>query len=237
MKFDVIDGERRTFEGDLEVEGSIIGSRLYVKGSLKARQILRSEIFTFGNLEVSDLIQRATVFCGNLISRNCKVRSSDVYVERRMEVKEVGTFPPTPVKIYLGFRITMVKEFLKLVEFERRLKGERERLLSSLRYLSVDVGYTRKDVEKNLIRSVKDGSNQKVINFLFELFLNTMDIEDVLSRKKKYISMGVLVDEAVLRVSGTVFPEVTIFYGEEKIDVLDKAEGVEIKVRKGVLEK
>ena len=237
VKLEILDGERKSFEGDLEVEGSVINSRVYIKGSLKTTQILNSELFVSGDIEVRDVVQKSKVFCKRLLGPGARVRTSDIYVENLMEVKEAGTFPPTPLNIYLGYRINLVKEYLKIVEEEKRLLKEREMLSSSISYLSFEVPKSTKGVEKAVVNVAKEKGESRLLSLLFELLLNHYEMDSVLSKKKTYMRMGVLVEKAVMRVNGIIYPEVVLYYGDEEHEITDRSEGVEIVVSKGVREK
>ncbi len=236
-KLEILDGERRSFEGDLEVEGSVINSRVYVRGSLKTTQILNSELFVLEDIEVRDVVQKSKVFCKRLIGPGSRVRTSEIYVENLMEVKEAGTFPPTPLNIYLGYRINLVREYLKIVEEEKRLLKEREMLLSSISYLSFEVPKDTKGVERAVVKVAKEKGESKLLTLLFELLLNHYEMNRLLSKKKTYIRMGVLVERAVMRVKGAIYPEVVVYYGDEKHEIADRAEDVEIVISKGVRER
>ena len=237
IKLEILDGEKKSFEDDLEVEGSIINSRLYIRGSLKTTQILNSELFVLGDIKVRDVVQKSKIFCKKLLGPGARVRTSDIYVENLMEVKEAGTFPPTPLSIYLGYRINLVKEYLKVVEEEKKLLKEREMLSSSISYLSFKVPKDTKGVEKAVVKVAREKGESRLLSLLFELLLNHYEMDSLLLKKRAYIRMGVLVEKAVMRVNGVIYPEVVLYYGDEEHEIKDKAEDVEIVVSKGVREK
>lgn len=98
-----LDGGVVEAEGDLTVAGGINEGKIYARGNVYAKFVLKSEIVCMGSIQVGKEIVDSTVECGGFCAiENGKLISSRVTAKMGLSAKDIGTEMTSPNVIRVG---------------------------------------------------------------------------------------------------------------------------------------
>jgi uncharacterized protein len=115
-------------EGDIDIQGGIIGSKVKTKGNIKARYIEASTIRALGDISVRDEVLHGDIEINGLLSMSSpagKILSSTISARKGMEAAIVGSDASRPCLLIIGVdsQAKALSEHLGL-EIENRKKEQ-----------------------------------------------------------------------------------------------------------------
>lgn len=109
-----LDGGIIEAEGDLVVAGGINEGKIYARGNVYAKFVLKSEIVCMGSVQVGKEIVDSTVECGGFCAvENGKLISSRVTAKMGLSARDIGTEMTSPNVIRVGHDAFTEKEIQK----------------------------------------------------------------------------------------------------------------------------
>ncbi len=116
-------------EGDIDIQGGIIGSRVKASGNIKARYIEASTIWALGDISVRDEVLHGDIEINGLLSMSSpsgKIISSTISARKGMDLAIVGSEASRPCTLIIGVD-SQAKELSKQIGLEiENLKKEQE---------------------------------------------------------------------------------------------------------------
>lgn len=223
---------------ELKVNGSIAGSALAQKdiiveeginnfnkgfvrshGDLTASFIENSEVRVSGNLKIKNLIMNARVYCEKSIETT-SVIGGMVYFGEAMACQSLGQGSGADTKVYIGYnpdfkrRHTIrVDRYNKLLTFQKEYRGQIKLISekSENRHKSVK----EQDAEKVAIIT----NNLKRVEGLIEKAKAQMDAAEEQIKPNP---------DSVITVSGTLYPGVVFYNGENEMRVTSEVSGIKV---------
>ncbi len=115
-------------EGDIDIQGGIIGSKVKTKGNIKARYIETSTIRAWGDISVRDEVLHGDIEINGLLSMSSpagKIISSTISARKGMEAAIIGSDASRPCTLIIGVdsQAKELSEHLGL-EIENRKKEQ-----------------------------------------------------------------------------------------------------------------
>ena len=126
-------------DGDILVDGGIIGAKIFCKGNLKARYISSAQIETLGDVIVEGEVVNSKIETnGALIAHlpSSKILSSHISARKGVEAYQVGSESSHSCEIFIGSNGATKKYVTKLAAEIAAHQGEQQKLMEPAEKLS-----------------------------------------------------------------------------------------------------
>ncbi|MCW7753144.1 FapA family protein [Desulfobotulus sp. H1] len=115
-------------EGDLVINGGIIGSRIRAGGMVQAKFVVDSEIIAFGDILVEkEIITSVVRSSSRVVLPKGKLIASEAAARGGIEIYEVGTEVAAPSHIFIGVDFYVQSEITRLRSRTEELKKDLEK--------------------------------------------------------------------------------------------------------------